>query len=152
MAEYTIRASAPIAAPAQRVYDIIADYNHGHPSILPKPAFQSLVVEQGGVGAGTVIRVTMKLLGKTQMFRSVVTEPEPGRVLLETNDNGFATQFVVEPRGADASYVSFISTMEAGAGFFGRLKHRMFTRLLQPVYTQELANLARVATGQPVSV
>ena len=72
-------ASALIQAPAQDVYAIIADYHHGHPQILPQPPFVSLVVEQGGTGAGTVIRVAMRVLGRLQTFGAVITEPEPGR-------------------------------------------------------------------------
>ena len=151
MVTYEIVSSATVGAPAERVYAIIADYHEGHPGILPKPEFQSLVVEKGGVGAGTEIRVTMRVMGATQTFRAVVTEPQPGRVLVETNDNGFTTAFEVEPRGAQASYVTFRTTMEAGGGLFGRLKHRFYQRVLGPVYRRELANLAAAATGQPVA-
>lgn len=48
-----------IDAPPDRVYALIADYRSGHPRILPKAYFKELVVEQGGVGAGTVVRVLM---------------------------------------------------------------------------------------------
>ena len=50
----TIRVTgiARIDAPAAKVYGILADYHVGHPSILP-PAFRNLIVEEGGVGAGT---------------------------------------------------------------------------------------------------
>ena len=54
---------------------------HGHPQILPKPPFVSLEVEKGGIGAGTVIRIAMRVLGRLQTFGAVITEPEPGRVL-----------------------------------------------------------------------
>ena len=43
-----------MAASRERGYSILADYREGHASILP-PQFTSMVVEQGGVGAGTVI-------------------------------------------------------------------------------------------------
>ncbi len=71
-------------APADRVYAIIADYRNGHPHILPKQ-FRNLTVEQGGVGAGTIIRFEVRVFGQTQHFRAVVSEPEPGRVLVEEN-------------------------------------------------------------------
>ena len=95
MAVYRFSSSALIHASPQDLYAIIADYQQGHPQILPKPPFVSLVVEQGGKGAGTVIRVQMRVLGQTQAFRAVVTEPEPGRILVETNDNGYVTTFSV---------------------------------------------------------
>src|SRR5947208_3454415 len=96
-----IHASRTIPAPARRVYDVIADYNVGHPSILPRPPFGALNVEAGGVGAGTTIRFEMRMLGKTRVTRGEITEPEPGRVLVETYpDSGMVTTFLVQPRGA----------------------------------------------------
>ena len=84
MAMYRVSATKVIAAPAARVYDLLADYREGHPSILPKAYFISHTVEQGGRGAGTVVAFQMKLMGRTQSFRSTISEPEPGRVLVET--------------------------------------------------------------------
>ena len=62
MAGNDLSASAVIHAPAADLYAIIADYERGHPRILPKPPFVSLAVEEGGIGAGTVIRVHMRVL------------------------------------------------------------------------------------------
>ena len=59
MPSYIISHTARIAAPAARCYGVIADYHVGHPAIVPPRAFGPLVVEQGGVGAGTQIRFTM---------------------------------------------------------------------------------------------
>jgi hypothetical protein len=98
MKTYKAEASATINAPAALVYSIIADYRDGHPHILPKPYFLGLEVERGGFGAGTVIRFRVRVMGKTQAFRAAVTEPEPGRVLVESDlDGGPQTTFTVEP-------------------------------------------------------
>lgn len=43
----TVSVERDIAAPADRVYRIIADYRHHHPHILP-PGITDLVVEDGG--------------------------------------------------------------------------------------------------------
>src|SRR5438045_3283999 len=80
---HTITASARMDAAPEKLYAIIADYHEGHPRILPKQ-FSGLKVEKGGVGAGTVIRFQMRAFGATRNFRGEVTEPEPGRVLVET--------------------------------------------------------------------
>src|SRR5690348_7088206 len=82
MAQHTISAAAEIPAPADLVYAIIADYRDGHPQILPKPPFAALVVDQGGIGAGTTIRFQMRLLGLTRAFRATIAEPAPGHTLL----------------------------------------------------------------------
>jgi len=44
----TVEARAPVHAPADRVYDLIADYRNGHPRIVPPKYFRNLVVERGG--------------------------------------------------------------------------------------------------------
>src|ERR1051325_550535 len=83
--KYTVSASMRIAAPPARLYGLLADYHTGHPSILPKQ-FSNLRVEVGGVGAGTVIRFDMTVFGRKQVFRGMVSEPEPGRILVERYD------------------------------------------------------------------
>jgi hypothetical protein len=147
MAQHTISASALIPAPPDQVYTIIADYRDGHPHILPKPYFVSLAVEQGGVGAGTVIRFQMRLMGRIQTFRAAITEPEPGQVLLETDiQTGAATSFAVEPRDdAQHAAVTITTTTTVREGPLGRLEAWLATRLLRPIYVQELAQLADVA-------
>ena len=147
--KHTVSASALIPARRERVYSLISNYKDGHPRILPKQ-FSGLVVEQGGVGAGTVIRFQMSLLGKKQTFRAAITEPEPGRVLVETdlNTNGAVTTFTINPGGAPAdSHVTISTELPVRAGFLGRIERTMTTILLRPIYVKELENLARVATG-----
>ncbi len=149
MAQHTISASALVPAPAREVYALIADYRDGHPRILPRPPFISLEVEQGGVGAGTVFRIQMRLLGRLQSFRGSIAEPEPGRVLTETMENGIVTNFVVEPRAEGAqAWVMIETTMKVHGGPLGRLEGWVLTRTLRPVYERELAQLAEVARGQ----
>ena len=150
MSETVIAASKLIAAPAERLYAIIADYHNGHPLILPRPYFVALQVEQGGVGAGTVVSFQMKLMGRTQNFRARISEPEPGRVLEEFSEtNGAVTRFTVEPRDAgQAAFVTISTAMEASGGLAGKIQGWMTRRLLQPIYVKELEQLAAVAAGQ----
>lgn len=147
--KHVITATALIPARRERVYALIANYNDGHPRILPKQ-FSNLVVEQGGVGAGTVIRFQMTVFGKKQTFRAAITEPEPGRVLVETDldTNAAVTTFTVDPGTAPAdSRVTISTTLWVRSGFLGRIEKTLSTLLLRPMYAQELTNLARVATG-----
>ena len=98
MAEIFITESRSISAPAQVLYDIIADYKVGHPSILPGEFFGRLDVLEGGRGAGTRIRFEMKAMGRVQIGEARLTEPLPGRELRETHDTGIVTTFLVEAR------------------------------------------------------
>jgi len=146
---HTVSATAIIPARPDRVYALIANYNDGHPRILPRQ-LSGLVVEQGGIGAGTIIRFQMNVLGKKQTFRTAITEPEPGRVLVETDldSNGAVTTFTVDTGTAPANSRVTISTVIAvRAGLPGWIEKTVATLLLRPMYNQELANLARVATG-----
>lgn len=149
MAAQRFSASALIHAPAAELYAILADYHHGHQQILPMPPFVSLTVEQGGTGAGTVVRVQMRVLGQLQAFRAIITEPEPGRVLVETNDTGYITTFTVEPR-ADGrqAYVTIATELPERAGLGSALERWMVPRLLRPVYEKELARLESVAAAR----
>ncbi len=146
MAQHQITASALIPLPTQQVYAILADYRQGHPKILPQPPFTNLTVEAGGYGAGTVIRFQMRLMGRLQDFHADITEPEPGRVLAESDRNtGAVTTFTVEPREqGQAAFVTITTTTPVRAGLRGRVEGWLATRLLQPIYVKELAQLAAI--------
>ena len=139
-AAYSVGATARVHATPERAYRIIADYREGHPRILPKQ-FTSLVVEQGGVGAGTVIRCEMRLMGQKQTFRATVTEPEPGRVLRETIFEGdpLVTTFTVVPvSGGRECDVTIQSTVPVKPGVRGMIERFFVPRLLAPMYQEEL--------------
>ena len=115
-----------------------------HPRFLP-PAFSGFQVESGGVGAGTIMRFTMTAGGRTREYRMKVDEPEPGRVLTESDLNSSAvTAFTVSPQGG-ASLVR-ISTAWDGASGVGGLFERMFApRVLRAIYADELKRLGAYA-------
>lgn len=145
---YAVTASAHIDAPPGHVYGIIADYRAGHPSILPKP-FRNFVVEEGGVGAGTVITFEVHAYGTVTKFRAIVTEPEPGRVLVETNvkPDGSRTTFTVVPGANGGSDVSFVTEAESRDGIAGAIERWMSTRFMKKLYAEELELLLRVLRG-----
>ncbi len=147
MAQIQAAASAEIDAAPEVVYAIIADYREGHPRILPEKYFLGLEVEQGGVGAGTVIRCQMRVFGQTQTFRAVVSEPEPGRVLAETipDERGLVTTFTVEPRkGGRRSHVT-IATTWTSRGVQAIVERLLAPPMLRRIYTEELQKLNHVA-------
>ena len=147
--KHLISVSATIPARCGRVYSLIANYLDGHPRILPKQ-FKGLVVEQGGVGAGTIIRFQMSVLGRLRTFRAAVTEPDPGHILVETDldTNGAITTFTVSPGSAPAdSQVTISTELRVRGGMPGTIEKALATAVLRPIYVKELENLARVATG-----
>lgn len=140
MARNVASAEATVDAPAETVYRYLADMRDHHPRFLP-PAFSDFQVESGGVGAGTVARYKMTAGGRTREYRMRVAEPEPGRVLTESDANSTAvTTFTVSPQG-EASLVR-ISTAWDGAGGIGGFFERIFApRVLRGIYTDELRRL-----------
>jgi hypothetical protein len=140
MARNVVSAEATVDAPAETVYGYIADMRDHHPRFLP-PAFSDFQVESGGIGAGTVTRFRLTAGGRTREYRMNVAEPEPGRVLTESDMTSSAvTTFTVSPRGA-ASIVQ-ISTAWDGASGIGGLFERMFApRVLRAIYADELNRL-----------
>jgi hypothetical protein len=148
MAKHRVAASRLITAPAHIIYALLADYQTGHPSILPKPYFVSLNIEKGGIGAGTVINFQMQLMGRLQTFHSVITEPEPGRVLVETDlTSGAVTTFTVEPQdNGRCSQVVIATDTKVRDGILGVIEGWFTTRLLRPIYIKELELISRAVS------
>lgn len=145
---YNVTASSVIEAPAELIYRTLADYREGHPSILPKAYFLSLEVEQGGFGEGTIINFQTRVLGATQNFRSEITEPQPGSVLVETNIGEMAgkTTFTVEPLdGGSRSRVTIATEGKTKRGGGLGVVERLITKMMmQRIYKAELDQIALV--------
>jgi hypothetical protein len=81
-----------------------------------------------------------------------VDEPEPGRVLRESDNNSsLITKFTVTPREGDQSAVSEvkISTTWQGAGGVGGFFERTFApRAMKAIYEDELQRLDAYAREQ----
>jgi hypothetical protein len=147
-------ASAVIDARPEELYAVVSDYHVGHPAILPKPYFTELTVEKGGQGEGTIIRTRLKVFGREYTFHQTVTEPQPGRLLVETDlDTGQFSSFTFEPlNGGKQTRVTIIAENPASPGFVGFLE-----RLTQPAFNrrlfqQELRNLADYVRQKKASV
>jgi Polyketide cyclase / dehydrase and lipid transport len=139
-----------IDAPAEVVYRCIADYIHHHrPGGFLPPAFSNQEVLSGGVGDGTRIRLNIRLAGRTNTMTARITEPEPGRTLVEDSE-GVRTVFTVQPE-AGKSRVRFDTVLEA-RGLEGLMNRLFAARLLQPLYADELGRLERYARSQAAPV
>src|SRR5688500_18609403 len=115
MATIRVSVEEQIHAPAEQVYRYIADYRTHHPAFLP-PAFTNFTVEEGGVGAGTIVHFDLKSGGRTRTFRQRVSEPDPGRVLVETTiDTRNSTTFTVTPEN-ETSRVRITTEYEGERG------------------------------------
>lgn len=149
MGQIQAKAVDKLDARPEDVYATIADYHEGHPSILPKKNLYDLRVEQGGQGAGTIIRFKARLLGIEQSFHHRVSEPEPGRVLVEQDIDAaqnVTTTFTVTPLDdGKRSQVEICTTMNASPGLKGLIERLVLPMANPPIYRQELKLLEAVA-------
>jgi hypothetical protein len=155
MGQIKISAAAVLNARPEDVYATIADYRHGHPNIIPKENFSDLQVEQGGYGAGTVIRFKVKTLGVEQPAYQRVSEPEPGHILVEQDidsPRNTITTFTVTPVEQDQkAHVEIVTTMNSNPGFQGLVERFLVPMLLLPVYRKELKLLEEVAQNRSIT-
>ena len=137
----TIYVARTINSTSDQIFPIIADYNTGHLEILPKPPFLWLKVLEGGYGQGTKIQFAMKVWGRTQVAKAVISEPTPGKILREEMESdGIVTTYHLEPQGA-STVVAITTEMNFKGGWVGRVQHWFTRKFLEPVYAQELKNL-----------
>ncbi len=141
---YEVSMTRRIPAPADRVYAVFADYREAHPRILPPSFFVGLTVEEGGYGAGTILVVKGKFAGRVRSMRGVVTEPEPGRLLVETypEDHTVTSFRVIGEPGGDASSVTISTVLPLRRGPAGWIERAVVRRLLRRVYAEELERVA----------
>jgi hypothetical protein len=144
MNDILVETSDVIDARPEEIYAVISDYRVGHPAILPKPYFTNLTVESGGQGAGTVVHTHMKIFGQAFYYHQVVSEPEPGRVLVETDMNtGQFSSFTLEPlNNGQQTRVTIKSVFKASPGFKGWMERWMNPPVSRRIFQQELRNLA----------
>jgi len=135
-----VAAEATVDAPAETVYGYLADMREHHPRFLP-PAFSDFQVESGGVGAGTITRFKMSAGGRSRRYRMEVGEPEPGRVLTESDTgSSLVTTFTVDPE-EDHSRVEISTTWEGGGGIGGVFERLFAPRAIRGIYVDELERL-----------
>jgi ribosome-associated toxin RatA of RatAB toxin-antitoxin module len=150
MARIEVVEEGAVGAPAELVYRCIADHEQ-HQRFLP-PAFSDFRIEEGGDGAGTVTSFKVRAGGGTRAFRMRVEEPEPGRVLTESDTHSdLVTTWTVTPEGERACRVE-IRTAWTADGAVGVLERLFAPRAMRALYAEELDRLddyARSRTEPP---
>jgi hypothetical protein len=90
----------------------------------------------------------MRSWGTTRDLRARVTEPLPGRRLVETYEDGAETAFTVAPESDGHEARVTISTRYERAGLRGRIEGLLVPGFLRSVYTAELRMLSDVARAR----
>jgi hypothetical protein len=142
-----IEVSETINADPADVYAILADYRVSRHAILPKPYFSKLILDQGGHGAGTIVEAYLEAFGMKRCFRQLVSEPEPGRTLVETDDRtGSTTTFTVDPfNDGHQSRVTVTIIARTYPGLTGLLERFFLPIVFRRAYGDSLELLAEYA-------
>jgi uncharacterized protein YndB with AHSA1/START domain len=144
MAKVTASSERSIDAPADEVYSYLADM-HQHQQFLP-PAFSDFQIEQGGVGAGTVTSFKITAGGRTRSYHMQISEPTPGRTLVETDTgSSLVTTFNVTPQG-DKSLVNITTSWDGAGGIGGFFERTFAPRAVERLYREALDRLNTYAT------
>lgn len=140
MSDICVNEEMEIAISAEQAYRCISDYQRHHEHILP-PAFSDYTVERGGVGAGTVVRFSLKSGGSTRSYRMEVSEPNPGQILVETDpEQRTQTTFTVSPTPS-GSAVRIETCWEVANPIRGFIERLLAPLLLREIYRDELRRL-----------
>lgn len=140
--------TAALKAPAELIYEVISDYENHHPHILPEAYFGGLEVLEGGVGAGTRIKVHAIIYGSDQTLLMGVAEPQPGRVLTETDlDGGLKTTFAVQPLGEQETEVTITTAWPPASGLQSLFNRLMLPRYVRRMLQAEMELLAEYVAG-----
>ena len=89
-------------------------------------------------------------MGVTREAIGVVTEPEPGQLLVETYpESGDVTSFRVTPTSVPGETDVVIATdLAPRSGIAGKIQASMAGRLLRPLYDEELGRIADIVEGR----
>jgi hypothetical protein len=133
MARIVVSAERVVDAPADAAWRYVADMRDHHPRFPPR---------------GTIARFTVTAGGCIREYRMRVDEPEPGRVLTESDTgSSLVTTTTVSPR--DGTSLVQISMAWDRTGGPGRLFERMFApRAIRSIYADELERLDAYAHKQ----
>jgi hypothetical protein len=147
VSEVYVMAEGRVAAPADRVYELIADFRGHHPKFLPSN-FSNFEIERGGVGAGTIALFTLTAGSRSRNFRMRVDEPDPGRVLTESDTtSSLVTTWTVTPDG-DQTRVRIETRWDGAPGVAGFFERLFAPAAMRRIYNDELRRLDRYAREQ----
>ena len=153
MSQTRFETSAVINARPEEIYAILADYRNGHPHIVPKEYFRNLEVEVGGYGAGTIIRYHTRVFGVERPAHAVVSEPEPGRVLVESEmTSSIVTTFIVTPiNDGRQARVQIASEWKPSRNILTALEQAFYPMIMRRMYPKELSLIAAFVNSKTMT-
>ena len=113
-----------------------------HQRFLP-PAFSDFKISRA---ASASRRQQVTAGGRTRSYRMQVSEPAPGRTLVETDTgSSLVTTYDVAPQG-DKSLVGITTSWDGAGGIGGFFERTFAPRAMERLYSEALDRLSAYAT------
>ncbi len=142
MARIDVTADRRMAVPAETAFTRIANYDDRR-AFLPDN-YSEYTVEEGGTGGGTVVSYRFKAGPRERVYRMRAEEPEPGRMLVERDqDSSLVTTWTVTADGEGCT-VRLETHWEGGSGVGGFFEKLFAPKALVKVHEETLRRLAGV--------
>jgi uncharacterized protein YndB with AHSA1/START domain len=140
-----------IPAPPARVHAALADYR-ARERLLPG-AYLDYRVEEGGVGAGTVVSYRLRAGRRERRYLMEVAEPTPGVTLVEHDrESSLITTWILSPTASGTATDIRLSTVWEGHGGIGGFFERTFApRGLRRIHGELLDRLTQHLGAEPPS-
>ena len=145
MGEIAVVVEQTYDAEPKTVFAALADYAGVRPTMLA-PEFTDFEVLDGGVGAGTRIGYNLHATKKrVRAVEAAVTEPTPGRQLLETDSkSSLLVLWDVVPADGGGSRLKVRVNWQGAGGIGGFFERRFAPAGIRRIYTTELGRLEQV--------
>jgi carbon monoxide dehydrogenase subunit G len=139
-------AEGTVAAPPAEVYAFLTDYRR-RPEILPAN-YQDYRVEEGGAGAGTVVRYRFKAGPRERDYRVRAETPDASTLVERDLGSTLVTTWRVTPAG-EGSRVRVETEWQGASGVGGFFERTFAPKALSRVHTDTLSRLATAVAGRP---
>ena len=94
------------------------------------------------MGPGTITRFTVTAGGRSRNYRMKVDEPEPGRIITESDTgSSLVTKTTVTSMHNGVSHVEIATTWQGAGGIGGFFERTFAPRALRAIYEDELKRL-----------
>ena len=139
-------AEGAVAAPPAEVFAFLTDYRR-RPEILPTN-YQDYRVEEGGAGAGTVVRYRFKAGPRERDYRVRAETPDAGTLVERDLGSTLVTTWRVIPAG-EGSRVRVETEWQGASGVGGFFERTFAPKALSRVHTDTLSRLATAVAARP---
>jgi hypothetical protein len=147
MAHIHVQAEQTVNARPEEVYAFLKDYTK-RPQILTDN-YLNYTVEEGGIGAGTVVTYRLHAARRERGYRIQVSDPGTGQTLQESDTgSSLVTSWTITPiANNQQTRVQITSDWEGGKGVGGFFEKTFAPLGLKRIYTEILGKLAATFAG-----